>query len=128
MAQKKSIYIGDKMAETLGPCGDGEFLSLSGRINQVTERYAETLRRAGLPEFSEAETNLLRDSLNGVLHDSADSVRGVWMGIEDSINLDGLDKKWEIDGPALVEKLKTLRYDQDLALIEAIEQWWRAKK
>lgn len=128
MAQKKSIYIGDKMAAVLGPCGDDTDITLSGRINQVAERYAATLRRAGLPEFSAGELDLLRNLFAAPSMEDAERLRGVWMRAEDSIKLDGSDRLYQVDGAALVEKLKTLRYDQELALIEAVEQWWRSQK
>ena len=44
-------------------------------------------------------------------------------GIEDSLP-DGLAEKWQIDGPALVDKLRGLTFTQEVRLIEEIESFW----
>ncbi|MFY9604024.1 MAG: hypothetical protein WAR00_05190, partial [bacterium] len=38
----------------------------------------------------------------------------------------GLDKKWQVDGKALVKKLKALSHVQALALVDAAERFWQA--
>jgi hypothetical protein len=48
----------------------------------------------------------------------------VWVEVKDGIQLDGLDKKWNINGAALVEKIKSLPYPEKCALIDASERWW----
>lgn len=120
-----SIYIGPPLEAALAT-GGGR--NRSHRINQIADRYLEILRRTSLPEFSEAEWNLLRDALNGVLHEPAANVRGVWMGVQDAIELDGLDAKWDVDGAALIKKLRDLSYTHEVALAEAIEEWWAGQR
>lgn len=97
---------------------------MSHRLAQICDRYLELLRRAPLPELSEAEVNALRDCMNGTLNEPAGTIRcSIWANFEDAC-YDGLAEKWEIDGPALLEKLKALTYAQELGLIEQIEAYW----
>jgi hypothetical protein len=126
-AEKKGIYISPRMSDVMGLCGDDTGITPSSRVNDIADRYGEIIRRASLPDFIEDEWNLLRDSLNGVLHNPASSIRGVWQGVEDSITLDGLSEKWAVDGESLLNKLRDLNYTQEVALIEQVEQWWRSQ-
>jgi hypothetical protein len=50
----------------------------------------------------------------------------IWANVEDGCRLDGLDKKWSVDGPALVEKLKTLSLIEVHALADATDRFWHA--
>lgn len=97
---------------------------MSHRLAQIADRYQEILRRAAPPALSDGEMNALRDACNGTLHEPAALIRGsLWIGIEDSLP-DGLAEKWQIDGAALVEKLRGLTYPQEVALVEQIEAYW----
>lgn len=129
MAKKSSVYLSDTLLRVIGPAGDDYDVSVSGRLNQIGDRYAQILRRTQLPELSEAELNLIRDALNDVLHEPADMIRGaIGHGVSDSIALDGLAEKWSVDGEVLVEKLAALDYAQEVTLLERVEQWWRQKR
>lgn len=102
---------------------DGE---RSMRVNQQLERYfaiMENCRRHLRSILSEKEIGLVLDALNGTLHDTY-SIPLAWAGVADAIELDGLDRKWGVDGAALVEKLKGLDYAQACALVDAVEIWW----
>lgn len=113
---------------------------LAARVRDVTvgspgrvaardlERYyaaiAAELRRLDL---SRNEAMLIIDSLNGVLHHTPEAEQTMlWAGISDSIELDGLDGKWEVDGAALVAKLRALSLVGALAVIDASERYWVA--
>ncbi|MNK46810.1 hypothetical protein D3C87_656010 [compost metagenome] len=121
-SNKKSIYVGQQLSEAIGVVGPRD---LSSRLNRIGDRYMEILRRQQIAKrFSEAELNLLKDSLNGVLHEPAGMIRGVAVGIQDSIELDGLAEKWEVDGPALIAKLQALDYVAEVALVEYVEAYW----
>ena len=82
-------------------------------------------RAAVLSVLSENELWLIFDVCNGTMF-CADTLLGLWMGVEDGCRLDGLDRKWDVDGPALVEKLKAADSVTTFALVDAIEQFWRA--
>lgn len=122
MAKKSGIYIGAELDAAIGVLGSG---TVSSRVNRIGDRYAEIIRRVQIEKrLDEAEWNLVRDSLNGTLHEPASQIRGVWQGVEDSITLDGLAEKWGVDGDALLAKLRDLTYVEEVALVEAVERWW----
>lgn len=121
MATKKGVYFADATEQLLGEIS-------SGRVNQALDRYAEILRRERVEHvFGEAEWNALRDMLNGAISEPAAMVRGsLAMGWEDSLE-DGLAEKWDVDPGALQQKLVALTYVQEVAVIEAVERWWRSQ-
>lgn len=122
MARNISIYPSPALDAACALNGGGR--NRSHRISQMADRYAEILRRNPAPAISEAEANLIRDALNGTLHEPAAMIRGLWQGIEDAIQLDGLAEKWKVDGAALIERLRGLSYAQEVAMVEAVEAWW----
>lgn len=96
-------------------------------VNQIADRYLEILRRTGLPTLTDAEQSALRDANNDVWQEPASTIRGsLWIGVEDSLP-EGLAAKWGIDGPALVEKLRGLTYEQEVKLVEQTEAFWAAQ-
>ncbi len=99
----------------------------SGAIQASLSRYSEILRwgRADLRDLlSDAETSLILDALNGTLWPEMTSVSFIPHEVADAIRLDQLDKKWQVDGKALIEKLSTLSYAQKCAVADATERWW----
>lgn len=82
------------------------------------------LRRARLA-LTPPEAALIIDVQNGVF-----AIPEHWIGqalahqVEDGISLDGLAEKWEIDGPALVEKLIGLGDIACLALVDWAAGLW----
>jgi len=128
-SNKRSIYVTDRLRDTLGPVGEdsGSVVTLSGRITTIADRYAEIVKSARiLTQFTDAEWMLLRDALNGTLHEPAATIRELWQGVEDAITLDGLADKWSVDGADLIARLRALRFDEECALVETVEQWWIA--
>jgi hypothetical protein len=123
MAKKSGVYIGPELEAAIGPVDDS--ITVSARINAIGDRYAEIMRRAQIEKrFSEPEWNLLRDSLNGVYKQPASQIARLWHGIEDSIELDGLADKWEVNGEALLAKLRGLSFVEEVAAVESVERWW----
>lgn len=99
----------------------------SMRVNRMLDRYFATLqwcRRDLRKLLNDQEIALILDSLNGVAHYDTYSIQLVWAGVADSIEMDELDKKWEVNGPELVAKLKALDYAHEVALVDAAEMWW----
>lgn len=70
------------------------------------------------------EVAALRDALNGSLLDTT-SYRLLWAEIDDAL-ADGLAAKWDVDGPALVAKLRVLTPAQAMAVIDGAERYWAA--
>ena len=97
---------------------------MSHRLDQIADRYMEILRRTRLPEFTEAELQLLRDATSGSFYEPAFQIAHLDHGIADAIEFDELDRKWEVDGEVLLAKLRALTFVQEVALLEQIEAWW----
>ena len=125
---KKSLYPGQPVLDALDARGGeegGAMVTLSGLINSVFDRYT-TIVASAMPTFSVNEWALIFDSLNGVwLQDPASiAVQSVAFNIADSIQLNQLDQKWEVDGSALVSRLRALSSAEATAIIDATERFW----
>lgn len=129
MAKKAGIHIGPQLEAVIGATGDETGITTSKRMNVIGDRYAEILRRERVEKlFSDAEWNALRDMLNGTSSEPAEVIRGsLQMGWEDSTE-DGIAEKWDVDPSVMQQKLVALNYVQEVAIIEAVETWWRAQK
>lgn len=121
MSKRTSIYLNPPIEAAL----DGAD-SISGRIGQICDRYAEINRRARITHrFSEPEINAFRDCCNGTWFEPAQLIDdAVLANFEDSL-IDGIADKWQIDAPATIEKLRGLTYADQVALVEDIETFWR---
>jgi hypothetical protein len=97
---------------------------LSHTVQECLGRYFYALQQTLKSiDLSEQEWMLVRDACNGTLWERH-TIPFLWGGVEDAIKLDGLDRKWEVDGAALVGKLRALTYWQSLAVVDAVERWW----
>lgn len=103
-------------------------IEFSTKVQEIIRDYSLILDRAqkGLRgQFTEAELNFLRDSLNGtVLMPELAYQPSLILMIEDSDKLDGYGDKWAVDVPALVAKVKGLSEFECYALSKAIDAWW----
>ena len=96
---------------------------LDARVQQMCDRYAEIIRReqAALSrQFSDEALMLIAEVLRGVTFETAESCRGLWLAVENRILQDELDRKYQLDGDALLRQLQQLGYTQEVALIEAL--------
>jgi hypothetical protein len=89
-------------------------------MNRLYDMYERALRQIPL---TIEEACLICDHLKGTVNDPS-SASILWASIEDGISLNGLDKKWGIDGQELVSKLRKLSEIQSMALIDAVERFW----
>lgn len=121
MTKRTSIYLNPPIEAALNGAD-----SISGRLGQICDRYAETNRRARIGQrFSTAELNALRDVCNGTRFEPAQLIDGaVLANFEDSLQ-DGIAEKWGIDASATIAKLRGLTYPDQVALVEDIEAFWR---
>lgn len=123
----RSLYLSPGAEEALGARSRGGERAQGDRstvASRMMERYAEMCRREVLPEFAQAELDLLRDALNGWPPEPVASVGWLAMGVRDAITLDHLDAKWGADGPALLAKLDALDYAGCCAVLDAVERFW----
>lgn len=122
---KQSVSLAPEIQAQLQARVDATRGAFSSVIGESLGRYFEALRRARArlaDQFSPGELALIADSSDGTLW-SAVSVPLLYANVEDSL-VDGLAAKWEVDGPALVTKLRGLSYIECAAIIDAVERWW----
>lgn len=96
-------------------------------INRSLERYFDLLartRRELRQLFSDKEMDLILDALNGTAFFDTFGIYLVQHEIADAISMDGLDRKWEVDGKAMLDKMNALTDAQKLALVDAVQCWW----
>lgn len=118
MAGKRpSVYLTDKSLKSLDSRGG----SLSGAINQTVDRYDQILSAVGLPVFTPSEINTMLNAISGTLYEPAEMIAGFWQGIQDDL-ADDLTGEIDAADMTLIEKLKTLTYPQEVALLERLEQ------
>lgn len=119
---KRNTYYGADAAGALAKReGTGSF---SGTVNTIIIRY-DQMCTAALPDLEEGEWNLIYDVLNGAHLLPEMSLRGQLLAeVSDGIEINGLDAKWEVDGPTLIERIARLRLDQLVAVHDAALQFW----
>jgi len=127
--KKTSVTISDTLLEELRlHFGDGhDNMNVSFSLSRLIGRYSYILyaHRAELhSKFSDNELSLILDSCNGVAFMEIVSMRLLWANIADGIDIDQLDDKWEVDGAALVDKLRSLSLMENIAMVDAIKCWW----
>lgn len=121
MTKRTSIYLNPPLEEALKGAN-----SISGRLGQICDRYAETNRRARITQrVGAAEINALRDCCNGTIFGPAQLIDGAVLANFEYSLVDGLAEKWGIDAPATIAKLRELTYPDQVALVEDIEAFWR---
>lgn len=119
---KQSISLASEVLAAMQARSEG---NLSGTISKHIARYLEALRReraALRSQFDAAEIGLLCDVCNGSLFE-AYSIPLLYAEVADAL-ADGCAVKWQVDGPALIAKLRDLSYIQNATIIDAIERWW----
>lgn len=95
-------------------------------VNRNLERYFFLLdrgRRELSGVLSDMEMGMVLDVLNGTGFFEPFSIQILEADIADSLE-DGYAEKWNVDGPALVEKIKGLDLWHTMALVDAVERWW----
>lgn len=117
-----SIYLRPELEAELEARGDNRNHVIHRDLERLYTLYRLALREVKL---TLPECWFLVDMLNGSLMD-ANTAGLLWADAEDACALDGLDKKWQVDGKAFVEKLKKLSDAQALALVDATERFWQA--
>ena len=117
-----SFWMQPELGKEISERGDNRTLVIHRDLERLYTLYHYALQDISL---SLQEAWFVVDILNGTPMD-AETANMLWAEAEDACNLDGLDKKWSIDGKALVEKLKKLSRTQSLALIDAAERFWQA--
>jgi len=125
--EKLSITMQDSVLAAVDARGDRGEANRSGVISRDLNRYytALTYSRAKLRDLlSESELSLILDVTNRTWFSEPFTIQALWAEVSDGISLEGMDKKWKVDGKSLVEKVKNLDFITLLALADACERWW----
>ena len=118
-----SIRLQDEIMPDIEKRGDK-----SSVVRESLERYFLVLSRARASMrgiFTESELSLMIDASNGVIY-QAWSIPYFVAGIEDAINLYGIDEKWKVDGTSLLAKILDLDAASIFALVDSMERYWCA--
>ncbi len=119
----------EQFAELEARTGDERGEGLPTVAQVAIGRYLEVCRRELPRDLGEPEWNLIRDSLNGVwLQEEMggpSSIALLQAQIHDSIVLSGAAKGWKVDGEVLLGKISKWSYAQKVAVVDAVERWWR---
>lgn len=105
----------------------GEGGNRSWTIAKQMNRYFDMIdhcKRELRSMLSDAECALILDTFNGVAFMDTVSIRYAWHEVDDAITMDSVDAKWQVDGSALVNKLKSLSFGHLIALVDSSEIWW----
>lgn len=125
---KPSITIQFRAGDLVEPLDDRAServgISRDGAAKRDLARYYDVLARSlDALSLSSAESSLICDAARGTAWDTS-SYRLLWAEIDDAIRLDQLDTKWNVDGPALVAKLRNLAPGTAMAIVDAVERFW----
>ena len=93
--------------------------------SEMVDAYLSLLRRS-LPTFTENEAMLMMDAMNGCLIDYH-APTTLWANIADAVSIDRVDQKWQVDGYALVERLRKLTPFEQWAIYDAIRRAWNSE-
>jgi hypothetical protein len=115
-------------AELAERAGEERGEGLPSVAQMAIARYLEVVRRE-VPLLSEQQWHVIRDALNGVWLEEElggpSSVAFVNSQIEDAIRLSRLDRKHDCDGAVLIAAMTSWTYANKLAVVDAVERWWR---
>ena len=120
MARTIGVYLYPETSDGINKRGDNRSQTINRDLERLYYMYDRSIRETPL-EVGEA--CLLVDCLNGSPTDPR-SAGLLWASVEDSIALEGLDKKWGVDGQKLVGKIKNMNILQQMALVDAAERFW----
>lgn len=128
MSYKTSIHLSPALSRLRDVAKENPHQGFGGMLTTIVERYNEIVRRHK-PDLEEAEWNLIRDSMSSSAYwDRPESVSALPISIRDAIDLDGLDKKWEIDRDSLLKKMNEMDYAALASVVESVEDWWRKQE
>lgn len=123
-SRRSTIHIAAPIVDAIDLDSDaGE--RLSGRIGIIVERYRQIVADH-CPDLSRNEWMACMDVMNGMFTGMGDPTapKFIWASVDDACSMEGLDKKWEIDGPVLVKKLRALDTAGAIAVAEIGRRFW----
>lgn len=117
-----SLYLNDRLLALVrqygrpGETPEGQVRDLLEILGQIVEDDATRL--------SLAEARALADVVNGWWAEAGD-LRYLWAEVADAVQLDGLARRWGVDGDALVARLRALPRASQIAVALKLRAAWR---
>ena len=97
---------------------------MSFTAREILKRYFDLMERElRTVNLTRKEACAICDVCNGWAMDPH-SIMFMWAEVSDGISLNQIDKKWGVDGPALVAKIRAWTPGQTLAVADAVEKFW----
>ena len=125
VTKKFHVSMAEDVLKQVEERGGARSTIITRDLERLYTLYRRVLKRTSL---TIDEACLITDALNGSLM-TADTAHLLWASIEDAIKYEGLAEKWNVDGRALVEKLRcSLNETQTMAVIDAAERFWNNEK
>lgn len=126
--RKRTLYMTDTLLDVVGPLD--ERVRLTARLTIIADRYKEILDSTQIRRtFTDAEWDILRGALQGTIYEPAamiyplhEDVADYLMDTHDTAELEDVEGALGILG-----KLEKLSVAERIAVVEAVEQWWREK-
>lgn len=119
-AERISLSISKDLLAQVDERGEARSTTINRDLERLYTLYRRSLRRVDL---SVDEACVIVDALNSTLM-TADTAHLLWASIQDAIEYENLAEKWNVDGSALIEKLRSLNEIQSMAVIDAAERFW----
>ena len=95
----------------------------SQAIDDACATYDWLVRRYK-PKMHYNEWILVFDSLNGTAGNTVEIAKGLAFSIADSVDLDGLDKKWGVEGAIVKNTINKMTMPQKIAVAEMARRFW----
>lgn len=92
-------------------------------ITETAERYMAAIRRS-LPNLEHSELCLIFDALGPDWTADEELNQTLSAELSEAIDKDHLDRKWETNGPNLLNRLRRMPYGAQMALGEMNELFW----
>lgn len=129
MPTNVTIYATDRLLATIGARKSPK--EGSARVIATMAGVYEELVRQGLPVFSANEWSLVADALDGIELDGSGVAPDVGSLIEDRMDLEHLDEKWEVLGDDLTAfraKLTDLSFARRVAILDFVWRFWSRRR
>ena len=129
-ATRMNISISDEVAGLLDKV-ENKSGYIARLVEEAWREWQEALRALDVAGWRSAEVRAACDVLNGTIWSVGESSGPmVAHRLEEATRLDGLAKKWELDGDhwrGIIEDL-ALRRELGFAVVVVVREWWRGNK
>lgn len=123
-----SVYLTHKVLNKIKIRSDNRSGIIERDLLRLYELYREELVQHLYKVFSVEEYCVIVEAMRLADMQSSERIREIYKSVERRMTRRGLDYKWQVDGDALIEKLKMLSYSQKLAIVDTCDRFWYFRK